>query len=409
MKKLLLLLLCTLLLSCSKSNDPALKEDTVIALDKGVTPVSIDSTELNRAIISLLKPFDEQLDGEILLQQNNNPAFKTRTWQGIPSITAAPNGVLFTAWYTGTKGEGPGNYITLSVSTDRGQTWKNDELIINPTNPDVRFFDPALWTDKNGNIFLSWAKSTKTLWDGTGGVWYSQIKFYNNRIYYLPAKRLANGVMMCRPTDNYDHTSTFYPITVWKTTTANNGVYIYKSDYDVAAGSSYDFNEISTIPFNNTLRTYDEHQVIQLKDKSYYAMLRGIDGLYYTQSLNNAMTGWSTAKKFADMANTSSRFFLGRLKSGKIALVINNNTVRNNLKIYLSDDEMKTWKYSMLIDSRLPVTYPDLVEGADHKLYMVYDYDRFGKMAINCVSFSEQDIINNSTSNITRTLISGTP
>jgi len=390
MRKLLVLLSCVLLFSCGKSGD--------------LTPDNAD--ELTSNITIPKNTLTEQFEGEMLLKQADNPTFNTRTWQGIPSITVAPNGVIFAAWYTGAKGEEPGNYITLSVSTDGGLSWKNDELIINPTKTDIRFFDPALWTDKYGNVFLSWSKSKRALWDGVGGVWSCQIRYSSNKIVYTTPQRFADGVMMCRPTDNFVGSGTLYPIAVWKTAASNNGVFIYKSVYDNTTKKSVSFTKMADIPFNNSLRLYDEHQIIQLKDRSYYVLLRGVDGLYYTRSSSTA-DSWSIPKKFTDIVTTSSRFFLGRLKSGRIALILNNSTNRSNLKIYLSDDEMKTWKYSLQLDVKFGISYPDMVEGKNGKLHVVYDYDRFGKMAINCLSFTENDVINNNTAGVSRILISG--
>jgi hypothetical protein len=396
MNRLLLFLFCFCLFSCAKEN---------VSPD-AVAPVT-DEAATNSQITSLKSIVSEKLEGEFLVKQSANPQFNNRLWQGIPSVTVSNKGVIFVAWYSGAKGEEPGNYITLSVSTDNGQTWKNDELIINPTNDNVRFFDPSLWTDKFGNVFLSWSKSKKVLWDGVGGVWNCQITYVKDRINHSTATRLGDGVMMCRPTENIEQTGTFYPIAVWKTATTNNGVYIYKSTYNTKLKKSEGFVKTSTIPFDKSLRSYDEHQIIQLKDKSYYVMLRGIDGLYFSTSKD--MKVWTTAKKFNTILTTSSRFFLGRLASGKIALVLSNSTVRSDLKIYLSEDEMKTWKYSMMLDVKPGVSYPDLSQDKDGTIHLVYDFDRFGKMAINHLTFTEDDVINNSTVGINRSLISGKP
>ncbi|MDT3403629.1 sialidase family protein [Mucilaginibacter terrae] len=391
-KSLLLLSLCIALFSCGKVNDVApVADNTAPQLDAVITIPRNSTTET--------------LEGEILTKQNSNPKFTTRTWQGIPSVTIGPSGNVYAAWYTGSKGEEPGNYITLSVSTDDGKSWANDELIINPTNPEIRFFDPAMWTDKYGNVYLSWSKSKRSLWDGIGGVWYSQIRYANGKVYASTPKRLSDGVMMCRPTDNYLKTGMLYPIAVWKTATSNNGVFIYKSNYDKITKSAQSFTKMCDIPFQRNFRGYDEHQIIQLKDRSYYVLLRGLDGLYATRSTNGEI--WSTPEKFTTLVSASSRFFLGRLKSGRIALILNNSTNRSNLKIYVSDDEMKTWKYSLSLDTKLGISYPDMVEGKNGKLYVVYDYDRFGKMAINCLSFNENDVLKNAPENIERVVLSG--
>ncbi|WP_158280689.1 sialidase family protein [Pararcticibacter amylolyticus] len=355
---------------------------------------------------NLVVELPETFEGKILLDGNNDEAFTKRDWQGIPSVVVSQQGVIFVAWYTGSKGEGPGNYITVSVSTDKGVTWNHNALIVIPAKPEIRFFDPALWTDKYGNVFLSWSKSRNSLWDGKGGVWFTKIGFENRFTFTMP-RRLADGVMMNRPSEDISKTSLLYPIAVWKMGgTVNSGIFVYKSTYNDQYNNSRGFTKVSSIKFDDNLRLYDEHQVIQLKDKSYLVMIRGIDGIYFTKSKD--LRNWDKVKKFTAVGKTaSSRFFLGRLKSGKLALVLSNSVERSNMKIFLSDDEAKSWKYSMLIDVKLGVSYPDLAQSPDGTINIVYDFNRFNEMHINLVSFKEEDVMKNNYQNIFRTLVSG--
>ena len=54
---------------------------------------------------------------------------------------------------------------------------------------------------------------------------------------------------------------------------------------------------------------------------------------------------------------------------------------RNNLTALLSEDEGKTWPYTLLFDGRMNVSYPDAVEADDGYIYITYDRERggFGK------------------------------
>ena len=371
----------------------------------------LDATDDSLTVLNLMAKADaSKFEGAMLVNQDTAYTFQSRVWQGIPSVTVARNGYIYAAWYSGTAKEGPGNYVIVQVSTDNGQTWKENALIVTPTNSKVRFFDPSLWTDKNGNVLLCWTKCKDKLWDGIGGVWYSQIKYSGSKMMYSTPRRIADGVMLNKPAESNDRTQTLYPISVWRINVAgkvnDSGINIFRSFYDDVAKKPGPLIEVGTIPASNSLLTYNEHQIVQLKDDSYYVLIRGIDGIYQTTSKDLAT--WAPVTKFTGIpTTTSSRFFVGRLASGKLALVINNATTRTNLTIYLSDDEGKTWGNSMLIDSGNPVTYPDLAQGRDGKIYVIYDFDRFGKKNIKMVSFSEADVVNNATQNIKRTLISG--
>ncbi|WP_321473117.1 sialidase family protein [uncultured Paludibaculum sp.] len=96
----------------------------------------------------------------------------TRSFQGIPGLERAANGRLWATWYAGgpqEPGEGPGNYVVLVTSGDGGKTWSQPKLVIDPPGP-VRAYDPALWVDPTGRLWLFWAQSYEW-WDGRSGVW----------------------------------------------------------------------------------------------------------------------------------------------------------------------------------------------------------------------------------------------
>lgn len=96
----------------------------------------------------------------------------TRIFQGIPGIERAANGRLWATWYAGgpdEPGEGPGNYVVLVSSDDDGKSWSTPQLVIDPAGP-VRAYDPCLWIDPTGRLWLFWAQSFGW-WDGRSGVW----------------------------------------------------------------------------------------------------------------------------------------------------------------------------------------------------------------------------------------------
>ena len=65
--------------------------------------------------------------------------------------------------------------------------------------------------------------------------------------------------------------------------------------------------------------------------------------------------------------------------SGRLLLIAHKDTTkRNNLTALLSDDDGATWQYSLMIDERSAVSYPDVKEGSNGYIYITYDRDRGG-------------------------------
>src|SRR5688500_11267700 len=100
-------------------------------------------------------PLVTMLDGQF--------ADAVRQFQGIPGIERAPSGRLWATWYSGGPGEGPENFVLLATSVDEGRTWSSPMLAIDPPG-DVRAFDPCLWIDPLGRLWLFWSQSYKQ-WD----------------------------------------------------------------------------------------------------------------------------------------------------------------------------------------------------------------------------------------------------
>ena len=76
-----------------------------------------------------------------------------------------------------------------------------------------------------------------------------------------------------------------------------------------------------------------------------------------------------------------------------IAIINDSLKVREKLTAFLSDDDGRSWKYSLLLDPRQGVSYPDAVENGDG-LIVVYDKDRFKGGFIYMAKFTEDDVMN---------------
>ncbi|WP_091607931.1 sialidase family protein [Maribacter dokdonensis] len=160
------------------------------------------------------------------------------------------------------------------------------------------------------------------------------------------------------------------------------------------------YSKITTVP--DSVRTHDEHMLIQLKDSSYYCLIRTKNGIEELRS-NDGMD-WSRPDSFS-LVSPRSKFFISRLKSGRILLVINNSKKRERLTAFLSEDECVTWSKSLLIDERMGVSYPDAVEGKNGNIILIYDRNRKSDQEIIIARFNESDILNSNYKGITKEII----
>lgn len=341
----------------------------------------------------------------ILTQPGNDPRVLNRLHQLVPSIAATADGKqIFAAWYTGGKGEGHGNYVTLAVSLDGGNTWKNDELVIYPKADETRFFDPALWRDRYGKIWLFYTISMQYKnWDLRAGVNAMDISWNGTKIVYQQPHVVSDGVMLNKPIDVEGKKFALFPVSVWKQGNGDNsaqpnyvkdGTFIKQYAYNrpiKELDTLKEYSEIKIQPDN--IRIYDEHQVVQTNKKNVLlGMVRTRKGIYYCHSTDYGKT-WDQPQPFtATGPTTSSRFFLGKLKSGNLLLVLNNASTRSKMTAFLSTDDGQTWPYHLLLDERMAVSYPDASQTADGQIHVVFDHDRTGDKAILYCHFTEDDI-----------------
>lgn len=357
-------------------------------------------------------------EGEILQNQDNNPKFaiRTRKWQGIPSIGKDGSGNLFVAWLAGNcYGECNENYLTVSLSKDKGKTWNHNKLILDVKPEDsTRMKEANFFNDKFGNLYMYWGKHVqkKSVTGKEWAIsWYSKIALSNdgNTICFSPPRKIAEGIMLNKLFYSKFSDQIVFPIAKWyEGNYAMDKPFIYKGDYGTE--NLINFTKVGAIPLPVGVSQIHEHMIVQLKDSTYLGMARTQNGLYYSKSKDGNI--WDDAKKFTALgATTAARFHLGKLNSGRLILIFNNDTNRSYLTICLSEDDGLTWPYKLLIDNTkgaaggYGVSYPDMIETDPGILNIVYDYLRSPVGGIVFFKVTEEDIINNR-SNFFKTNIS---
>lgn len=402
-KTLLILLVFSVLIFSNCSAD----KETVSNVSKPPIDIPVEQGDTIGEGFTLLPQehilnSDLYIGGGILQNQSGNPKYNksSRNWQGISSIGKDRLGFLYSAWVSGGLWEGNENYITLSLSKDKGKTWNHEKLIIyvNPEDS-TRVMDPSLFNDKFGNLYIAWTKHIQKkniISKQWSEVWYSKLKFSqgNNTIDYTAPRKIAPGIMINKPFNSTFKEEMIFPIAVWY---AGNSVlqrpFMYKGDYGL--GTLENFHKVGGMNMSvSKEHMIYEHMFVELRDSTFLGMTRTLDGIYYSKSKTGKV--WEIGQKFTDLGpTTSARFHLAKLKSGRLVLIFNNALTRTNMTVCISEDDGITWPYKMIIDTRNDVSYPDMIETEPGILNIVYDYARKPSGTINFVRLSENDIINN--------------
>lgn len=328
----------------------------------------------------------------------------TRKWQGIPGLERTASGRLWATWYTGGSGEGRDNYIVLVTSEDDGKTWSPPKMIVNPLGL-PRAFDPCIWIDPRGRLWLFWAQGYHgndvayhkfDNYQQRAGVWAMVTENPNdpNPIWSEP-RRLCDGVVMNKPLVRANG-EWLLPASVWDT---KKGI---PSPENTGANVMVSTDEGKTWSFRGRVippsRTFDEHNLDEDKDGTVRMWTRTHMGAAESASKDGGVT-WSEPVFRKDMSPAASKVFVRRLKSGQLLLVSNfppEGRKRTHLTARLSDDNGVTWSEGLLLDEReegTGVSYPDGVEGADGVIRVIYDFDRDRTGQILMATFTEEDVL----------------
>lgn len=351
------------------------------------------------------------------------PAYadEKRVFQGIPGIERAAGGRLWATWYSGGQGESSLNYIMLVTSGDDGATWSPPVLVIDPPG-NVRACDPCIWLDPTGRLWLFWMQA-HTLHDGQWGVWTITTDQPDNpRPQWSAPRRLCDGIMLNKPTI-LDDSQWLFPVAFPVSRMMGNekrmlplflrrnlrslmtdeqlraiderhGAAVYVS---ADQGQTFTYRGRAVPP--EDIASHNEHMIVQRRDGSLWMLLRTKYGIGQSTSHDLGAT-WSPVTE-SGLPHTTSRFFLRRLKSGRLLLVKHDAVKddkgqpvyrRENLTACLSDDNGHTWHGGLCIDLR-GCSYPDGTQAPDGTIYIIYDHERRNAKQIVMAVFTEEDVL----------------
>ncbi len=332
----------------------------------------------------------------------NNPAksqrhsAENRKFTGIPSLAISGKGRMWATWYTGvTPAEDSNNYVIVATSGDGGETWE-EVLAIDPDGPGpARSYDPEIWIDPDGKLWVFWAQAMahagawSLIKDGTlAGVWTITTKNPEKRkpVWSTP-RRLTDGVMMCKPLV-LSNGEWILPASLWNLEDGSAQMVVSND-----LGKTWFVRGSASVP--NDVRSFDEHIIIERKDKSLWMLVRTKYGIGESISDDDGQT-WSSLIP-SKIEHPSARFFIRRLNSGNLLLIkhgpINKRTDRSQLMAFISKDDGHSWSGGLLLDERSGVSYPDGQQVEDGTIYIIYDYQRKADQHILLASFRENDVI----------------
>lgn len=333
---------------------------------------------------------------------------RTRAFQGIPGLERSKNGRLWATWYAGgpnEPGEGAGNYVVLVTSADEGRTWSEPKMVIDPPG-DVRAYDPAIWHDPQGRLWLFWAQSSHW-WDGRSGVWCIVTENSGEASpKWSEPRRLCDGIMMNKPTVTRSG-DWLLPVSIWAQKADSRTRPEHRMDLASEVGARVMLSRDQGQHFEFAGKTqapesiFDEHMIIERRDGSLWMLMRTRFGMAESFS-NDGAKSWTPGQR-STIKHVNSRFFIRRLKSGSLLLVRHHppdGKTRSHLSAWISDDDGKSWKGGLLIDPRPGVSYPDGVEEDQGRIRIIYDYQRTRDRQILMAVFSESAVLKSSPSDL---------
>jgi predicted neuraminidase len=321
-------------------------------------------------------------------------------FQGIPGIDRTEDGRIYATWYAGGVSEGPDNYVLLVRSDDDGRTWTEPLLVIDPPG-DVRAFDPCIWVDPLGRLWLFYAQSI-SWYDGRAGVWFIRCDRPGEPgAAWTSPRRIAHGIALNKPT--ITRTGVWLlPAALWKfNQPCHTGLETQRMANVIAStdqGETWTRIGGADVPDS----AFDEPMIVERRDGTLWMLVRTVYGIGESLSRDGGRT-WSPGAN-SGLGGPNARFFIRRLRSGRILLV--NHTrqkplapgdpsfrLRNNLTAMLSDDDGRSWSGHLMIDHRHGVSYPDGFQTADGRITIIYDHHRQTYREILMAVFTEDDVL----------------
>ncbi len=309
-----------------------------------------------------------------------------RLWQGCPTIECTAKGRLLAGWYSGGMAEPDmRNYNLLITSDDRGESWSDPVLVIeSDVSLGLRCIDIQLWIDPAGKCWVFW---TQVLgWGEPRNEHHETWAMTTDdpdaeEICWSAPFYVAEGFLRCKPTVLKNGT--------WLLCAYSRSSARYHYSVSADQGKTWQLREAG----KKVPTPFDETMILEHRDGTLRMFARtGGSGHIAECVSSDGGKSWSDGRDGA-IISPGSRFFIGRLRSGNLICVRNNDAAKRiNLSVSLSFDDGASWTKPMLLDSRSEVSYPDVAEGSDGTIYILHDWNRVAEKAILLTRLAEEEI-----------------
>lgn len=320
-------------------------------------------------------------------------------------IARTLGGRLWIMWAGG--GDSEKAFLLFSYSDDNGESFKSPQFLLHgPMTPGglhTCIIEGNLFCAPDGKLHVFYCQRLGCM-DGRMGAWHAVCENPDaeNPEFSTP-ERIADGSLLDKPIILADG-RWLLEISIWKkeyillaegAENCQNKCSIWKGKLSAPYGANFyiSADQGKTWEYQGTAEAdypeCDEPRIIQRRDGSLVMLLRNEKGLAWMTSDDLGKT-WSKCVP-AEFPHPTSRTCLDWLPDGRLMLIRNVpceetiktwkpdrdwTTGRENLTVFLSEDEGKTWSDGVLIDGRCDVSYPDCTITQDGTIHLLYDWKR---------------------------------
>lgn len=133
--------------------------------------------------------------------------------------------------------------------------------------------------------------------------------------------------------------------------------------------------------------TFSEPMIVELSNGELWMPVRASYGLGETRSSDQGKT-WSPIRPAA-IKHTGSRFFVRKLRSGRLLLVkhgpLDQRTHRELLTAFISTDDAATWSQGLMLDERYHLSYYRYLYCRSGKFFRYVNYFKSNGFSVRCL------------------------
>ena len=318
-----------------------------------------------------------------------------RQYTGIPSVEFTGDR-LWCMWQTGgDKEPHPENYCVIAYSDDRGDTFCESALIIEAYFEDARtnVFIPMLITDEEGRLII--------LFSLKGKYYATVVKNPTapiEEIEWEEPRCVLEGIdIVCKPLKvDKDGRKVWY---FFGDRPKSEHTFVIEAAGEDKLSDWQIVGKIRTKNYCNARNLYHEAMAIETAPGEFCILKRlekghrgGIERAY-SRDYGRTWTDYEDSLPYP-LTGPGSKFTFLKLMSGNVLLINHDSTEeRRVLVAHLSLDGGNTFPYSLTLDERGTVSYPETCEGPDGGIYVSYDKGRIAELEIRIARIREEDII----------------